>query len=299
MTTLAAPTLFPIGPDSRASITDSRSFLTDVQRTRSGKEIRQAWRSVPVRRITFTLSTVDGDELSQFISLWLLATEALRYLVPLWPEVTQPTAFPDAHTITCDTTNRDFVAGAQALLSLSDTVSELVTIDTVAADHITTVGAIVGAWGSYPVGSVALAPVMTGWLTPPTRTQRTPYIEEIALTFDEELPSVAGMDSSIGAAATPAGYSITLSSDDFETQWIGKKYHTLTARVYDESGQQIREPNITWTITPLGSLHVGDPGVVVTFPQNKQQVHFAFVASIFDYFTVTATYGAVSASKNI
>jgi hypothetical protein len=298
MTTLAAPTLFPIPPDGAFPITLSRAWLTDVQRTRSGNEVRLALRSRPVRRLEYKATLAESVEIVQFLALWLAAAELLRFNIPVWPEDTDATAFADDHTIMCDTTDREFIAGEQAIIWVSETECELFTIDTIAGDRLTTVDPIVGSWASYLPASILVAPVMTAWLSPPTREQRTPVVEHVTLVFDEELPGVAGLDASIGGAEAPLGVSIVLDGNDGSTGNFGQTYGTVTAHVLDASGQEIREPLIVWTVTPIGVLGIHDPGVRITFPQNGMQAHVEYV-DLPPSFTFTATYGGASASANV
>jgi hypothetical protein len=298
MTTLAAPTLFPIPPDGAFPITLSRAWLTDVQRTRSGKEVRLALRSRPARRLEYKSTLAESVEINQFLVLWLAAVELLRFDVPVWPEDTDATAFPDDHTITCDTTDREFIEGEQAIIWIDETTSELVTIDQVFDDHITTVDMIVGDWAASLPAPILVAPVMTAWLVPPPREQRTPVVEHVALVFDEELPCVAGLDSSAGEPVTPAAASISLVLDDGgDPPDAGFKRATFTAVALDASGQRIPSPLIIWTVTSLGFVSL-DPPTRVTFPANGQQVHLEFESGAGPDIHIVATYGAISASTD-
>lgn len=301
MSVLADATLFPIPPNAEFPVTLSRAWLTDVQRTQSGKEVRQAIRSRAARRLEYTASLYRVRRLEGFRNLWLAAAELLRFLVPLWPEYTIATAFPDSTTITADTTFRDFVDGEQALLWRNQQDAEtyeLVTIATLTDGGITTEDPISGAWATYPAGSVRLIPVIGAWLVPPTKEQLMPTAADVPLVFDEELPGVAGIDPTVGDAVTPPGATISLELEG-DSGYAGLRYFTLTALVKDTSGQPISEPNIVWTVVATGTMPVTDPGFRDSFPMNGQQCHVEYEGDADVSFLVTATYGAISANRPI
>jgi len=300
MTTLAEPTLFPIPPDGAFPITISRAWLTDVQRTRSGKEVRSAIRAKPARRLEYKATIAESVEITRFMLLWLTAEELLRFDVPVWPDDTDATDFPDDHTITCDTRWREFVAGEKAIIWFDETHCELVTIDIVTDDQITTVDAIVGDWAAYLPAPLLVAPVMTAWLAPPTREQRTPVVEHVTLTFDEELPGVAGIDASIGDAVTPTVDHLLFETiDNGFTGLPGLRYFTINLFAFDAAGMRIREPAVTWAVTATGLLPVTDPSFRQSFPRNRQQCHVEYNGDADATFDVAATVGAVTAHQPI
>jgi hypothetical protein len=102
-------TLFPIQPNDAFPIRTRRAWRTDVLTTRLGKENRASIANAPIRRIEYTASRFGVLPVAQFRALWITAAERLRFLVPIWPRYADPSAFPDLHTITVDTTNRGFV----------------------------------------------------------------------------------------------------------------------------------------------------------------------------------------------
>src|SRR5690348_15907429 len=118
MPTLNAPTLFPIPPDG-TPVTLTRSFVTDIMHGRDGTEIRQAERDVWLRKLEYSAAFVNAAEAGLFRSLWYTAPEPLRFRVPLWREGSTPTSIAGA-VVTTDTTNREFVTGANAAILWQD-----------------------------------------------------------------------------------------------------------------------------------------------------------------------------------
>jgi hypothetical protein len=200
-TTLAAATPFPIPPDGESTVTLSRAWLTNVQSTESGAEVRAGLRSVPRRTLTYTALFENAQLAGQFKALWANATERLRFLVPLWPRYAVPEAFPDTSTISGDFADRGFVAGdGMAMLWQSETEFELLDVETVADDELTLSTPIAG---DFALGAVRVLPVMPAWLEPPTLAQLTVEAEQLPVTFTEELPGIVGIDPDVGAPDTP------------------------------------------------------------------------------------------------
>jgi len=300
MTTLGAPTLFPIPPDGAFPITLSRAWLTDVQRTRSGKEVRLALRERAARRLEYKATLAESVEIAQFLALWLAAAELLRFYVPIWPEDTDTTAFPDDHTIVCDTTDREFIAGEKAIIWWNETTYEVVTIDSVAADHLTTVDAVEGDWSTYLPAPLLVAPVMEAWLSPPTREQRTPMVEHVSLVFDEELPGVAGVDPTVGGPVAPTLPSLGLEVYDTQgTGLAGRRYFTVRAFVVDVDGQRVRAPGFTWSVVATGTLPLTDPSVKVCYPNNEQEFHIEYDGGADDHFDVTCASGVLTETVSV
>lgn len=298
MTTLAEPTLFPIPPDGAFPITLSRAWLTDIQRPRAGKEVRLSLRDRPARRLEYKSTLAESIEIRQFMALWLAAAELLRFDVPVWPDDTDATAFPDDHTISCDTRWREFIAGEQAIIWWDETTYELVTIDTVDDDQLTTVDPIVGDWAAYLPAPLLVAPVMTAWLVPPTKEQRTPVVEHVTLVFDEELPGVAGIDPLVGESVTPDVDEIVFEIiDNGGTGDPGLRYFTINLFAFDAARMRIREPAVAWVVAEIGSTPATDPRH--SFPRNGQQCNLEYDGDADVLFNVEATVGGSTINTNI
>jgi len=301
MTDLLDATLFTIPPDAGFPIRTRRSWRTDVLTPRKGKENRAALANAPLRRIEYTARRLDDVQLAEFRALWLAAAERLRFLVPLWPDSAEPSAIPDTHTITVDTTNRDFEAGGYALLTLlsprddvAELVCELVTIDTLDDGSITTADDFDAAWLTYPIGAVRVIPIMRAWMDPPTQDQLTSVAQDIPLAFTEEFTGVAGLDPDVGAGVVATAATVALVLDETGDGHDAKRFYTWTAFVFNAEGQEIPGAPIVWAVTATGDLPVDDPAVHISYPQGGRQIRLAYTGSVNATFRVDATSGAAT-----
>jgi hypothetical protein len=221
------------------------------------------------------------------------ATERLRYTVPVWPMASPPTAYSSSTDITTDTVGRGFVIGQTALLWTSETNFEVVTVDALSDTHITTHVPVVG---TFPVGLAIVVPLMNAWLDPPTIDQRMQRAEAVPLVFREELPAVAGIDPSVGAAVTPTPASISVVQIKSGSPWAGRQFDDREVYIFDAAGQRILDPPLVWTVTQTGSIALPHPPVSLTFPQRGQQVHFDNGAVPGAAFSVRVDCGSLSAT---
>jgi hypothetical protein len=290
---LGAATLFPYAPDGQFPITVAEEWLTDVQPGADGTEVRQAVRSVGVRTLTFT-ALFALVELIAFRARWHTADAPLRFLVPVWPEFTLVDGIAGA-VLTCDTTDRDFVTGGLAMLyrmSPDGTADayELVTVDSFDDVSVTLAGA---PTGSFPAdGASVIIPVMTAWLDPPSVDELAINAERMALTFREELSSIAGIDGTITEDAAAVAAAITIApwryGSGFEAQQV-----IYRATVVDAGGVPIPSAPVTWSITPD---EVADPKVRLSVTPDEQEARIEFDRGAEANHTLTAQSGAASVS---
>src|SRR5690348_11082908 len=94
------------------------SYATDILTATDGTEQRRRLRTIPMRRETYTVGTLDSRASGQLEHL-LIAGQDQQWAVPYWPHQTFLTAAASAGSsvaLTCDTTDRDFTVGGQAIL---------------------------------------------------------------------------------------------------------------------------------------------------------------------------------------
>jgi hypothetical protein len=291
-TTLAAATPFPIPPDGESTVMLSRAWLTNVQTTESGAEVRAGLRSVPRRTLTYTALFENAQLAGQFKALWANATERLRFLVPLWPRYAVPEAFPDTSTISGDFADRGFVAGdGMAMLWQSETEFELLDVETVADDELTLSTPIAG---DYVLGAVRVLPVMPAWLEPPTLAQLTVEAEQLPVSFTEELPGIVGIDPDVGAPDTPVVDSLMARRIVESSPWGPEKSFGVRVTAFDAAGMPIPKPALAWTLTPNF-----DDDYIQTFPGDGTLLAVAFSGNAFAAISVTVESGAASLTFNL
>lgn len=291
-TTLADATPFPIPPDGESTVTLSRAWLTNVQTTESGAEVRAGLRAIPRRTLTYTALFENAQLAGQFRALWANAAERLRYVVPLWPRYAVPEAFPDTSTISGDFADRGFVAGdGMAMLWQSETESELLDVETVADDTLTLSTPIAG---DFALGAVRVLPVMRAWLEPPTLAQLTVQAEQLPVTFTEELPGIVGIDPDVGDPESPIADSISVETVANSSPWGPLKYAAMRVTAFDAAGMPIPKPTLAWTVSPNF-----DDDYIQTFPGRGDVLAVDYPGNAFAGFTVTVESGAASLTFGI
>jgi hypothetical protein len=298
---IGAPTLFPFPPDGEADVTLEETLATDIEPAEGGEEIRVATRSKGVRTLSFTALFGNAGELLLFRDRWQNATQALRYLVPIWPEGSRVTAIAGA-VLTVDTTDRDFVEGAQtALLYQADALGpgldlyELVDVDVLADGSVTLADDPIQP---FVPGEVDLIPVMVAWVDPPNVDELAIDAERLPLTFREELPAIAGIEPTITADDQEAAVVVTaIEIYKIQGQEVGVPgFWLFRAVARDAAGVALPGVAIDWTTDPTED---DDPNHTLAV---SPDTHFAR----FDWFDdppftvfVTASVGAVSATYGI
>jgi len=136
-----------IVPDWSNGVQESLSWSTDVmQANATAVTQHRSLRASPRRSFTFALA---ADAQNRRAADMLLAGHSGLWPLPIWPDV-QWLVAPLAGgvmAIPCVTAGYDFVDGGKALLYTAVNTWEIVTIDTVEADHLALSVATVGAYG--------------------------------------------------------------------------------------------------------------------------------------------------------
>jgi hypothetical protein len=147
--------IWPVPPDWSNGVRESLTFGTDVL-TASATAVTQhrSYRASP-RRV-FSFETLAGGQ-NRRVADMLLAGWGGAWQLPIWPDVQwlgAPLA-AGASAVPCVTAGFDFVAGGKALLYSAVSAWEVVTIDTIAADHLALAGATSAAFAAgsrlYPL----------------------------------------------------------------------------------------------------------------------------------------------------
>jgi hypothetical protein len=289
MPTLGAPTVFPIPPDGGTAIKFARTWLTDVLAANDGTEVRLATRDAPIRRMEFSAVFGNAREAGQFRSLWYAATQPLRFLVPLWREASVPSALAGA-VVTTDTTNRRFVTGANAAILWQDEQTwEVLQVD---AFNATSVTAHVPVTGTYVIGAVLVIPLMAAWLEPPSIDERG-YAESVPLVFHEELPKIAGIDSTVVGLVTPAVSTLSIYPVGGGINPYPNREMIFVAKAKDADGVPIVDPSATW------ALDVSDPNLILVPGVDRQSALVRVLSGAPGGKHVTVTVGTTTASYQV
>jgi hypothetical protein len=293
MTALAPATVFPLPPDGATPIKVARTWLTDIQRADDGTETRVAVRDAPVRRMEFTAVFGNATEAGKFRSLWYTAAQPLRFLVPLWRELSTPSAIAGA-VITTDTTNRRFVTGTNAAILWQiiddEIVWEVVDVQSFDDDSITCTTA---PTTPFTIGAVYVLPLMAAWLEPPTVDERG-YAEVVPLVFVEELPKIAGIDDTVDGEVTPVVSTIQL-------YLVGgglsgghtPEFTVLRAVTLDGDGQRVTDPSLAW------ALDISDPALRLRVAAGRQTARVEYDGGLSSGHTLTVTSGATSVVRSV
>jgi hypothetical protein len=147
--------IWPVPPDWSNGVRESLAFGTDVM-TASGTAVSQhrSFRTSPRRVFTFeTLANAHSRRVADM----LLAGWNGAWQLPIWPDVQRlgATLSSGAVSVPCATAGFDFVAGGSALLYSGVNNWEVVTVDTIAGDHVALVSPTSGAFAAgarlYPL----------------------------------------------------------------------------------------------------------------------------------------------------
>lgn len=128
--------IWPVPPDWAAGVQESLSWATDVlQASATAVSQHRATRVGPRRSFAFEV-LADGQ--ARRVADMLLAGHSGVWLLPIWPDVQRlgATLVAGSTVIPCVTAGFDFVAGGRALLYGAVNRWEVVTVGTIAADHL-------------------------------------------------------------------------------------------------------------------------------------------------------------------
>jgi hypothetical protein len=147
--------IWPVPPDWSNGVREPIAFGTDVMSASATAVSQHRSYRVDPRR-TFSFETLANAQ-SRRVADMLLAGWGRAWQLPIWPDV-QRLAAPlsaGAVSVPCATAGFDFVAGGSALLYSGVNSWEVVTIDSVAADHLALVTATSGTFAQgarlYPM----------------------------------------------------------------------------------------------------------------------------------------------------
>ncbi len=154
--------LWPFTPNWEQPVTETLAWLTDVQRSSTGAELRRALRLAPRR--SFAAQVLAAGPERTLFDLWVHTRASSPLALPIWPDMQLLGAdlLPGSMAVACRTVGFDFVAGGQAaLLGESALDGELVTVDTVTPEGLTLGGPVIRTWPAstrlYPVRQARLA----------------------------------------------------------------------------------------------------------------------------------------------
>jgi hypothetical protein len=170
-----------IPPDWTAGVQEVLSWATDVmQASASAVTQHRSLRSLPRRRVSMQVMATDQCRRAADA---LLAGHSGLWQLPIWADVqwlVAPLA-AGAASIPCVTDGYDFVAGGKALLFSAVNTWEVVTVTTVASDHLTLSANTVA---DYAIGArlypLRLARVQDGG----EETLKSDTVSQRNLTFD-------------------------------------------------------------------------------------------------------------------
>lgn len=162
------PLLWPIPPDWTDGVFESLEWLTEVQRARSGRQLKRQLRLHPRRTLEFS---VIADQQARRVLDAILNDRGGRYWVlPLWYEVQWLDELASgANFIPCHTEGFEFAVGSRVALYLSLTEWWLAEIVAVESDGLVLDQALDRDWPVgvrvYPVRSAHLVeqPEERGW----------------------------------------------------------------------------------------------------------------------------------------
>jgi hypothetical protein len=181
-----------IPPDWANNLTESLTWLTDVQNAVDGSQVRQPCLPVPRREWEFS-AIADGSE-RRVVENALFDWSSRRWALPVWVDVTWLKASIPAGTsvIAVDTTGLDFVEGGLVILYASASSYELGEILTLTTAAITLKQPTVKAWGK----GARLLPCRTATLTDfPTLRRKSDQQIQTQVRFqaaeDCEWPAIA------------------------------------------------------------------------------------------------------------
>jgi hypothetical protein len=296
---IGAATLFPFPPDGENDVILEEALATDIQPGDAGDEVRAATRSKGPRTLSYTALFGNAGELLLFRDRWQNAPQALRCIVPIWPEGSRVTAIAGA-VLTVDTTNRDFVQDEQALLYQADALGpgidlyELVTIDVLDDGSVTLADAAIQP---FVAGEVDLIPVMVAWVDPPHVDELAIDAERMPLTFREEFQDVAGIDPELDGADSAAVVVTAIEIYKIQGQEVGVPgFWLLRAVARDAAGVALPGVPIDWTMDPAEE---DDPSVRLAISPDTHFARFDWEGDPPFTVFVTASVGAVSAVYGI
>lgn len=179
--TADGPKVWPVPPAWGEGVTESLGWPTEVLvASATASSQHTTLDSSPDR--SFSIPIAAYDQKRRVVDM-LLAGPARTWLLPIYPDVQWlgPAIASGATSVSCDTAGFDFVEGGSALLYAGVNAFEVVTIDTIAGDHI---GLEAATTGDYMPGA-RLYPLRAARLQGgANQTMRGGNAVRVGLTFD-------------------------------------------------------------------------------------------------------------------
>lgn len=163
-------TAWALTPDWSKPVNEKLAWKTDSLRAWDGSTQRRALRIAPRRNIQFSTPMTKAEK--QYVENQLSAWGALSWALPIWPDgqyLTLQSNPGDTVIAGVVTTDRDFVAGGLAIILLSASQYEVVSIESFTSSAVTLSRVIAGTW---PTGS-KFYPVRAARLLAATRITRS------------------------------------------------------------------------------------------------------------------------------
>lgn len=239
-------TAWMIAPDWANNVTETLSWLTDVQNAANGTQLRQPLREVPRREWEFGV-IAEGVE-RQIMENALYDWSSRTWALPVWVDMTWLTASITAGTsvVAIDTTNLDFVEGGLVAFYRSATSFELAEILALTSNSITLKQALAKAWGTGD----RIVPARTATLTDfPTLNRK--HDERV----DAQLRFAASEDCAwpaIAPATTYLGIPVLETRTD-EPQDLAAMYRRQIVTLDNDVGTPTIDDfsNLTWVTQPF------------------------------------------------
>lgn len=138
--------VWPFGPNWSEPMTESLEWKTDVIRSFSGKEDREALRSKPRRQLAYR-TTLEGNLVNQFQNI-LYGWQDRQYALPVWFDKWVMQAPVDAGDteVPVETDGRSFFEGGLAILMTDTFTFEVFVIDTIESDRLISENPLENDW---------------------------------------------------------------------------------------------------------------------------------------------------------
>lgn len=235
-----------IAPDWSDALVETLTWLTDVQQSVTGSEVRQAARGAPRRQWEFA-AVVDGND-RQLMETALYDWSSRTWALPVWVDATWlAAALPAASSaIALDTTGHDYVPGGLVMLYGGASRYELAQVDTVAAGSLALQRPTLNAW---PAGTRVL-PCRTAQLTDYPQLRR--HSDRVLTT---QLRFQAAEECDWTPAAPPTLYLglPVLETRTNEPEDLTVQYKRQVNRIDNDIGAVVLDDpsGVTWPTQPF------------------------------------------------
>ena len=171
-------------PNAANGIQETYGYLSDVITAWDGSEQRVQLRSRPTQELSCTFTLVDGQTVEDVVAQ-LMAIGAGVNLFPVWPDATPLTqaTHPGDTTIWASVINRRFFAGESAVLWVSQTQYEIVSLAGPLVSYAYLNGWVSGAW---PVGTLFIPLVRGRLIEQPQLLRESGSLSEVQATYSAE-----------------------------------------------------------------------------------------------------------------